>query len=63
MLLPIKIGKCSDDEEYFFSTQTIYRSDSSFPSHIIGVIGSVLSSNVRLWDKNSDGIKLVLNLL
>jgi hypothetical protein len=49
MLLPIKIGKCSDDEEYFFYTQTIYRSDSSFPNHITDVIGSVLASNVRLW--------------
>jgi len=33
----------------FFNTQTVYRSDSSFPNHITGVIGSVLSSNVRLW--------------
>ena len=49
MLLPIKIGKCSDDEEYFLNTQTIYRSDSSSPNHIIGVIGSMLASNVRLW--------------
>ena len=36
-----------NDEEYCFNTQTIYRSDSSFPSHITDVVGSVLASNVR----------------